>query len=116
MKFKEKPKIPMIGKIPLIYINYTKFSNKLDFLLSKINKMPLFHNLEENQEIFFEKSDDPNLLVIDPSDLNIESPASSIFENEKKIKKVYFMKKMVIYLKIFQTYYMKKLINFILLI
>ena len=53
MKFKEKPKIPMIGKIPLIYINYTKFSNKLDFLLSKINKMPLFHNLEKNIEIFF---------------------------------------------------------------
>ena len=93
MKFKEKPKIPMIGKIPLIYINYTKFSNKLDFLLSKINKMPLFHNLEENQEIFFEKSDDPNLLVIDPSDLNIESPASSIFENEKKNKKSIFYEK-----------------------
>ena len=93
MKFKEKPKIPMIGKIPLIYINYTKFSNKLDFLLSKINKMPLFHNLEENQEIFFEKLDDPNLLVIDPSDLNIESPASSIFENEKKNKKSIFYEK-----------------------
>ena len=93
MKFKEKPKIPMIGKIPLIYINYSKISNKLDFLLSKINKMPLFHNLEENQEIFFEKSDDPNLLVIDPSDLNIESPASSIFENEKKNKKSIFYEK-----------------------
>ena len=86
MKFKEKPKIPLIGKIPLIYINYSKFSKKLEFLLSKINKMPLFHNLEENQEIFFEKSDDPNVLAIDPSDLNIESPASSIFENEKKNK------------------------------
>ena len=93
MKFKEKPKIPLIGKIPLIYINYSKFSKKLEFLLSKINKMPLFHNLEENQEIFFEKSDDPNVLAIDPSDLNIESPASSIFENEKKNKNSIFYEK-----------------------
>ncbi len=93
MKFKEKSKIPMIGKIPLIYINYSKISNKLDFLLSKINKMPLFHNLEENQEIYFEKTDDPNVLAIDPSDLNIESPASSIFINEKKNKNSIFYEK-----------------------
>ena len=112
MKFKEKPKIPLIGKIPLIYINYSKFSKKLEFLLSKINKMPLFHNLEENQEIFFEKSDDPNVLAIDPSDLNIESPASSIFENEKKNKNSIFYEKNGDLLEKFSNLFYEEINNF----
>ena len=84
MKSKSKKYIKIIDRIALIYIDYSKLSMKLNNLFNKINKMPLFSNLEENQEICFEKSDNTNSKIIDPNDINIESPSGSFFENEKK--------------------------------
>ena len=76
-------KLSTIGSIPLIYINYSRFSTQLDFISNKINKMPLFNNLQEDQEILFEKNDDPNVLSIDARDLSIESPMTSFNDNDK---------------------------------
>ena len=84
MKSKSKKEIKIIDRIALIYIDYSKLSMKLTILFNKINKMPLFSNLEENQEICFEKSDNKNSTIIDPNDINIESPSGSFFENEIK--------------------------------
>ena len=76
-------KLSTIDSIHLIYINYSRFSTQLDFISNKINKMPLFNNLQENQEILFEKNDDPNVLSIDARDLSIESPMTSFNDNDK---------------------------------
>ena len=76
-------KLSIIDSIHLIYINYSRFSTQLDFISNKINKMPLFNNLQENQEILFEKNDDPNVLSIDARDLSIESPMTSFNDNDK---------------------------------
>ncbi len=84
MKSKSKKEIKIIDRIALNYIDYSKLSMKLNILFHKISKMPLCSNLEENQEICFEKSDNTNSTLIDPNDINIESPSSSFFENEKK--------------------------------
>lgn len=48
-------KLSTIDSIHLIYINYSRFSTQLDFISNKINKMPLFNNLQENQEILLKK-------------------------------------------------------------
>ena len=82
-KNKNHTKVSSIGTTPLININYSRLSIKMDFILNKINKMPLFQNLEEDQEILFEKTDDPHLYSIDSDDVNIESPMTSFNENEK---------------------------------
>ena len=76
-------KLSTIDSIHLIYINYSRFSTQLDFISNKINKMPLFNNLQEDQEILFEKNDDPNVLSIDARDLSIESPMTSFNDNDK---------------------------------
>ena len=44
-------------------------------------------NEVKNEEICFEKSDNTNSTLIDPNDINIESPSGSLFENEKKNSK-----------------------------
>ncbi len=84
-RIKIHSKISSIGSIPLIYINSSRLLMQLDFIFNKINKMPLFHNLEEDQEILFEKTDDPNLLSVEPDDLNIESPMTSFNDSDNII-------------------------------